>query len=125
VKNWQKTISTEEKLDMIFHLEKGQHHNIRLDHSSICTIHYNAIRVKESAKLGTKVGIKTTFQFLYPETCGVRKWGKAKEGGGAQIVVSSLTRGTPSPHSVNTFQVSRNGNWAVPHSYQNELYQEL
>ena len=128
VKYWQKTISTEEKLDNIIQLEKGQCHNVRLTHSSICTIHYNANRIKESAKSGTKISVKTTFQFIYIETCGVRKWGKTKEGGGAQIVVSNLTRGTPlppCPHSVNTLQVSRNGNWTVPQSYQNELYQEL
>jgi hypothetical protein len=121
VKNWQKTVSSEGKLDIIIQLEKGRH-NVRLAHSSICTVHYNANRIKQSAKSGTKVCIKTTFQFLYLETCGVRKWGKTKEEGGAQIVVSSLTRGTPlppCPHSVSTFQVSRNGNWTVPQSYQN------
>jgi len=96
VKNWQKTVSTEEKLDII-QLEKGQRHNVRLARSSIHTVHYSADRIKESAKSGTKVCIKTTFQFLYLETCEVRKWGKRKEGAGTQIVVSSLTRGTPSP----------------------------
>jgi hypothetical protein len=113
VKNWQKAISTEEKLDIIIQLEKHQHHNVTLTHSSICAIHC-ADAIKESAKSGTKVWIETTFQFLYLGTGGVKKWGKTKEGGGgAQIIVSSLTRGTPSPpcpHSVNTFQVSRNGN---------------
>jgi hypothetical protein len=64
VKNWRRTISTEEKLDIIIQLEKGQHHNGRLARSSIRTVHYNANRIKESAKSGTKVCIKTAFQFL-------------------------------------------------------------
>jgi len=88
VKNWQKAISTEEKLDIIIQLEKRQHHNVTLAHSSVCAIHY-ANAIKESAKSGTKVCIETTLQFLYLETGWVRKWGKTKEGGGgAQIIVA-------------------------------------
>jgi hypothetical protein len=60
VKNWQKTISTEEKLDVISQLEKGERtadicHNVRLIHSNLHTIHDNADRIKESAKPATKV----------------------------------------------------------------------
>ena len=54
VKNWQKTISTEEKLDIIIQLEKGQHRNVRLTHRSVRTVHYNADGIKESAKSGNK-----------------------------------------------------------------------
>jgi hypothetical protein len=56
VKNWQKTISTVEKLDVISRLEKGERivdicHNVRLVHTS----HNNADRIKECAKSGTEV----------------------------------------------------------------------
>jgi hypothetical protein len=59
-KNRQKTIDAEEKLHIISRLEKGERivHmclNVRLVHSIIHTIRDNADRIKESAKLGTKV----------------------------------------------------------------------
>ena len=68
VKSQQKTISSEQKLDIINQLEKGQRtvdlcYNVRLANSSVCTVHYNTDRIKESAKSGTKVCIKTTVQF--------------------------------------------------------------
>jgi S-methylmethionine-dependent homocysteine/selenocysteine methylase len=57
VKNWQTTISIEEKLDVTSKLVKGEQIvgvccNVRLAHSSICD---SADRIKESAKSGTKV----------------------------------------------------------------------
>ena len=53
VKNQQKTIGTEEKLDVITWLERGKWnadicHNVR--HSTIRTIRNNADRIKGSAK---------------------------------------------------------------------------
>jgi hypothetical protein len=65
VKNRQKTVSIEEKLDVISRLEKGERivdvcHNVRLAHSSICTIRDNVDKIKESAKSGTKVSAKRT-----------------------------------------------------------------
>ena len=47
VKNWQKTIGTEEKLYVLSRLEKGEWivdicHNVRLAHSSVPTICDNA-----------------------------------------------------------------------------------
>jgi len=55
VKNWWETISTEEKLDVISWLEKGEQivdicHNVKLTHSSVHTICDNAGRITESAK---------------------------------------------------------------------------
>jgi IS30 family transposase len=60
VKNCRKTISIEEKLDIISRLEKGEwivdiYRNVTLAHSSIHTIRENADRIKESAKSGAKV----------------------------------------------------------------------
>ena len=60
VKNWQKTISTEEKLDIICQLEKREQtvklrHNVRLIHSSVRTIQNSADRIIESANSGTKL----------------------------------------------------------------------
>jgi len=60
VKNLQKTVSFEEKLDVISQLEKGERivdicHNVRLAYSSIHTICNNANRIKENAKSGIKV----------------------------------------------------------------------
>jgi hypothetical protein len=60
VKNWRKTIGIEQKLHVISQLEKGERtvatcHNIRLSHSSVCTIRDNVDRIKESAMSGTKV----------------------------------------------------------------------
>jgi hypothetical protein len=58
--NWRKTICTEEKLDIISRLEKGERivdicRNVRLTHSSLHTIHDKAYRIKESPKSGIKV----------------------------------------------------------------------
>jgi hypothetical protein len=55
VKNWQKVIGSEEKLDIISRLEKGERivdiqRNVRLAHSSIPTICDNGDRITESAK---------------------------------------------------------------------------
>jgi len=55
VKNRQKTVSTEEKLDIISLLQKGECsvdvcHNVRLAYSIVCTICDNANRNIESAK---------------------------------------------------------------------------
>jgi hypothetical protein len=55
VKNWRKTISTEEKLDVISRPEKGERivdirSNVRLPHSIAHTIHDNAERMKQTAK---------------------------------------------------------------------------
>jgi len=60
VKNWQKTVSIEEKLDIISRLAKGEQvvdicHYVGLTHISTRTVHDNADRIKESAKSGTKV----------------------------------------------------------------------
>jgi len=49
------TIRTEEKLDVISWPEKGEWivdicHNVRFADISVCTIHDNADRIKESAK---------------------------------------------------------------------------
>jgi hypothetical protein len=59
-KNQWKTISIEEKLDIMSQLEKAEWivdiwRNVRLIYSSVCTIHDNADRITESAKWGTKV----------------------------------------------------------------------
>jgi hypothetical protein len=53
------------KLDIISQLEKCERivnicHNVRLTHSSICTIRDSADCIKESAKSGTKVSTKRT-----------------------------------------------------------------
>jgi len=55
MKNQQKTISTEEKLDVIFQLEEGEQiinicHNVRFAHSSACTVCDNVNRTAESAR---------------------------------------------------------------------------
>jgi hypothetical protein len=60
VKNWPKAVGTEEKLDVISQVVKGERivdtcRNVRLAHSSVHTIRDNADRIKESAKSGTKV----------------------------------------------------------------------
>ena len=60
VKKWQKTISTEEKLEVISCLEKGEQiiaiwHIVRFTHNSIRTIRDNVNRITESAKSGSKV----------------------------------------------------------------------
>jgi hypothetical protein len=58
VKNQQKSISVEDKLDVISRLENGEwfvgiFHNARLAHS-IHTVCDNADRINKSAKSGTK-----------------------------------------------------------------------
>ena len=60
VQNQPKTVSTEEKLDVISHLEKVNEsvdicRNVRFAHISVHTIHDNVDRIRESAKSGTKV----------------------------------------------------------------------
>jgi hypothetical protein len=57
VKNWQKTVTSEEKLYVISHLEKGEWildicHNVRFAYTSVHTIRDNADRITESAKSG-------------------------------------------------------------------------
>jgi hypothetical protein len=60
VKIWQKTISLEEKLDVISRLEKGEQivdifYNVRHAHGSMCTVLDNSDIFVESAKSGTEV----------------------------------------------------------------------
>jgi hypothetical protein len=60
VKNQGKTISTEEKLDTVSRLEKGEqivdmYHKVRFICSSIHIMHNNADRITQSAKSQTKV----------------------------------------------------------------------
>jgi len=59
VKNRQKTVSIEEKLDVIRQLEKGRSvdicYYVRFICISVCKIHDIADRIKESAKSGTNV----------------------------------------------------------------------
>jgi hypothetical protein len=55
VKNWRKTISTEEKLDTISRLGKGKRIvdiccNVRFTQHSICTVHDNVDGTGEHAK---------------------------------------------------------------------------
>ena len=57
IKNWHKTISTEENLEVISRLEKGEqtvgiYCNVRFAHSSAPTIHNNAGRITESDRSG-------------------------------------------------------------------------
>jgi hypothetical protein len=54
VKNWWKTISNEEKLNVICQLEKGEWivdicPSVRFAHISACTIRDNADRITDSA----------------------------------------------------------------------------
>jgi transcriptional regulator len=60
--NWQKTVGTEKKVDIISQLEKGEQnvdicHNVRTTHSNVCAIHDNAHRITECGKSGTKVSV--------------------------------------------------------------------
>jgi len=55
VKNWQKAISTEDKLDVINRLKKSEQRTAKLSHSSISTVCDNADRITENAKSGMKV----------------------------------------------------------------------
>jgi hypothetical protein len=54
VKNWQKTTSIDEKLDIKTNLRKVNQlltcHNVRLTNNSIITVNDNADRMKEGAK---------------------------------------------------------------------------
>jgi len=59
VKNRRKTISIEEKLDVISWLEKGEqivdiYYNVRIAYSSMHIVCDNADRIKESTKSGIK-----------------------------------------------------------------------
>jgi hypothetical protein len=60
VKNQPNTISTEEKLDVLNQLEKGEKivdtcRNVRFTHSSVHTVSDNVDRSTESGRTGTKV----------------------------------------------------------------------
>ena len=60
MQNQPKTLSTEEKLDVISQLEKVNEsvdicRNVRFAHISVHTIHDNVERIREGAKSGTKV----------------------------------------------------------------------
>jgi hypothetical protein len=60
VRNWQKPISTEEKLDVICQLEKGKQtvdlcHYVTVIHSSVRSIQDNADGIKGTANSGTKL----------------------------------------------------------------------
>ena len=60
VKNRRKTVTIEEKLDLISRLEKGEWifyvcHNVRRAHISVHTIRDNTDKITESAKAGTKL----------------------------------------------------------------------
>jgi hypothetical protein len=62
VKNWQKTLGTEEKLH-ISRLQKGGwiihvRRNVTLAHSSVHKIRVNADRIKEGIKLGTDMCVR-------------------------------------------------------------------
>jgi len=60
VKNWRKVVGIEEQSEVISWLQEGErtvdiYRSVRLAHSSVCVIHDNADRIKESAKSGTKL----------------------------------------------------------------------
>jgi len=60
MKNWLKTVSIEEKLDIINQREKGKlifdiRHNVRFTDINICTVRDNANSITESAKSETIV----------------------------------------------------------------------
>jgi len=60
VRNWQKTISTEEKLDIICQLENGKQtvdlcYYVTVIHSSVRSVQDNADRIKGTANSGTKL----------------------------------------------------------------------
>ena len=62
MKNWQKTVSTKEELDVINQLEKGTriadiHRNVRFAHINLLTICDNADKSTERAKSETKVSV--------------------------------------------------------------------
>jgi len=66
VKNWQKTISIEEKSDIISWLVKGEQivdicRKVRHVHSSVCTIHDNADRIKENARSRSKALVQLDY----------------------------------------------------------------
>jgi len=65
VKNWQKTIGTEEKLNISW-LEKAEHivdkcHNVLVAHSNIHTVCDNADGIKESDKSGMNMFVKQDY----------------------------------------------------------------
>jgi hypothetical protein len=67
VKNWQKTIGIEEKLHVISRLEKHEQivymcHDVKLAHSSVCTIHDNADSIKENAECLYKARLPQSYQ---------------------------------------------------------------
>jgi len=69
VKNWQKMINTEEKLDVISWLEKGEWivdicYNVRYACSSLYTVCDSADKITESAMSGSKVFITKTTTVL-------------------------------------------------------------
>jgi hypothetical protein len=66
VKNWQKTVGIEGKLDIISRLAKSEQtvdmcHNVGPTRISTCTVHDNVDRIKESAKSGTRVFVKADY----------------------------------------------------------------
>jgi len=70
MKNRQKTITTEEKSDVISRLVKKISKLLtygimfRHAHGSVCTVHDNADKIKESAKLRTKVCLLQDYHSL-------------------------------------------------------------
>ena len=65
VKNQQKTVSTQEKLDMICQLKKGErivdiYCNVRLAHGFARTVHDNADGIKETAQSVTHAFVCAT-----------------------------------------------------------------
>jgi len=65
MKNQRKTISTEDKLDVISWLAKCERivdicHNVRLAHSSVRTVGDNADRIIKSARSETEVFVLQT-----------------------------------------------------------------
>jgi hypothetical protein len=86
VKNQRKTITIKEKLDVISQPEKREHIadicHIRHTHSSVHTIHDNAEKIKQSARLGTEVGDAKIYYSRSSATEHIQKmlnsWLKAK-----------------------------------------------
>ena len=70
MKNQRKSISTEEKFDIISHLEKGEQivdiwSDVRFNHSSIHSICDNADRITDGAKSGPEVFSSNSTTVLY------------------------------------------------------------
>ena len=60
VKNWLKTVSIEEKLDVASRLDKGERivdtcRNVRFAHKCVRAVHGNADRTAENAKSGPEI----------------------------------------------------------------------